>query len=63
MGKSWFLLERALLLSFVAMFGEKPECNAASKVPKRHDVWHLFRRKQVDSIIRKLSKKPRSKAK
>lgn len=61
--KEWFLLERALLLRFIAAHGEGPKCNAPSKLPKLDNVWDVFRKDQVSRIIADLGRKPRGKGK
>ena len=60
--KSWFILERAMLLVFHEIYGRVPWCNSPKRAPRKHDVWDRLQKGQVQRIIKRLSKKPRRKA-
>jgi hypothetical protein len=53
--KSWFVLERALILTFRDMFGAPPKCNSHGKRMKNRDELDYFRVERLREVIEELS--------
>ncbi len=53
--RTWFRLERALLVKFKDMFGSVPVCNSKGTKMKHQGVWDLFSETRAQQIIDRLS--------
>lgn len=53
--RTWFRLERALLVKFKDMFGSVPVCNAKGNKMTPQGVWDLFAENRVQRIVDLLS--------
>jgi hypothetical protein len=53
--KTWIKLERALLVAFKKQYGDVPECNTHGVKMKERDVFRIFSRAGVKSIIEELA--------
>lgn len=53
--KTWFRLERALLVAFRERFGEVPKCNAKGRKMTEDGVFDLFAKSRINSVIEDLS--------
>lgn len=52
--KTWFKLERAMLLVFKDIYGKIPRCNKQGKRMKERDEFKYFRRKRIERILDEL---------
>jgi hypothetical protein len=52
--RTWFKLERALLLRFKERYGDVPRCNVQGKHFVETNEFDLFARKRVDDILKNL---------
>ena len=53
--KTWFRLERALLVAFRERFGEVPKCNRKGKKMKEDGVFDMFAMTRINAVIEALS--------
>jgi hypothetical protein len=53
--KTWFKLERALIVAFRDHFGAVPRCNVKGKKMKANGVLRLFRDQRITEVLRTLS--------
>jgi hypothetical protein len=53
--KTWFRLERALLVAFRERFGEVPKCNAKGTKMKEDGVFDMFAKTRINAVIEDLS--------
>jgi hypothetical protein len=52
--KTWRKLERGVLLAFRDTYGEVPRCNGQGRRMKETDEFEYFRKKRIQSILRRL---------
>ena len=53
--RTWFRLERALLVKFCQLYGSVPACNTKGSKMKPKGVWNLFSEARIRRIIEDLS--------
>ena len=53
--KTWMKLERALLVLFREIYGEVPECNSHGSKMKQRDVFRIFSKSGVKSVLEELA--------
>lgn len=53
--KTWFVLERALLVAFREKYGSQPKCNSHGKKFKRRDEFEYFSQKRIAAILEEIS--------
>jgi len=58
--RTWRLLERALLLTFLKKYGDPPRCNQHGKGIRERDEFAYFRRDRLERILSALEGSPAS---